>query len=255
MKLEGKVAIVVGGGSGAGRASSKLLAQEGAKVMVADINIEAANKVAQEIKAAGGIAATVKVDMTKEKEAFEMAKATLDRFGQIDILANVAGGAQGPFIREKMGPFAEQTKEEWDRIIDINLNGARNCTRAVISHMMERKSGKIVSFSSIAAVTGIANGVDYSAAKAGIIAFTKSLAIAMAPYGINVNCVTPSLTLTERMLAAMKRRQQENPQAPAMNTSTGALPEELAAAVLFLVSDDAKHVSGQNIIFGMPAAR
>ena len=255
MKLEGKVAIVVGGGSGAGRASSKLLAQEGAKVMIADINIEAANKVAQEIKAAGGEAATVKVDMTKEEEAIAMTKATLARFGQIDILANIAGGSQGPFIRDRMGPFAEQSKEEWDRIIDINLNGARNCTRAVIGHMMERKSGKIVSFSSIAGVTGVRNGADYSAAKAGIIAFTKSLAIEMSPYGINVNCITPSLTLSERMVAAMTRRQQENPQAPAMNASTGALPEELAVALLFLVSDDAKHVSGQNIIFGMPAAR
>jgi len=254
MKLKDKVAIVVGGGSGIGRASAKLLAKEGAKVMIADLVIENANKVADDIRAAGGEVSTFQMDMTKEEEAQEMARVTLEKYGQIDILANVAGGSMGPNIRDSLGPFVESTKEMWDRIIDINLNGARNCTRAVINHMVERRYGKIVSFSSIAAVNGMSGGVDYAAAKAGIIAFTKSLAMEMAPHGVYVNCVTPSGTASERIKAFMKARQEREGQAEGPIISMFAEPEELATAVLFLVSGDADHVSGQNIIFGVPTA-
>ena len=177
MKLNGQVAIVVGGANGIGKATSKLLAQEGAKVMIVDLDIENANKVADEIKTTGYEAATIKVDMRKEEEANDMARATLDRFGQIDILANVAGGSTGRFIRDRSRltvPFAESNKEEWDQMIDSNLNGARNCTRAVVNHMIERRSGKIVFFSSIAALQS-GNPLEYAVAKAGIITFTGYL--------------------------------------------------------------------------------
>src|SRR5438128_8299 len=140
VKLQGKVALIVGGASGGadgiGGATSRLLASEGAKVMIADLNLEAANAVADEIRAAGGEVATVQVDMTKPAEAHAMARATIERFGQIDILANVAGGSVGRFIRDNLLPFAESTDEDWYRQIDINLNGARNCTRAVVNHMI-----------------------------------------------------------------------------------------------------------------------
>jgi 3-oxoacyl-[acyl-carrier protein] reductase len=255
MKLKDKVALVVGGGSGAGRATAKLLAEEGAKVMVADVDKESANKVAGEIKETGGDASTVQVDMTKEPEVENMVKTTLARYGQIDILCNIAGGSMGRFIRDKLTPFAEQGKAEWDRILDVNLNGARNCTKAVISHMIQRRSGKIVSFSSIAAVNGMKDGADYAAAKAGIIGLTKSLAIEMAPYGIQVNCITPSATLTERIQKYMVAARERDPNARKMDLSNFAKPEDLAAAVLFLVSENADHVSGQNIIFGVPQTR
>ena len=248
MKLENKVAIIVGGSSGIGKATSKLLAQEGAKVMIADLNIEKANKVADEIKASGYEAATVKVDMTKEEEAYEMAKVTLDKFGHIDILVNVAGGSRGEFIREKVVPFAEQTKEDWDRHIDINLNGARNCTRAVINHMIQRRSGKIVSFSSLAALQG--GPADYAAAKSGIIGFTKALGVEMAQHGIQVNCVCPGGTLSERFQSAIEKRQREGPpiDRPAVDLSKYNKPEELASVVLFLVTDDISHLFGENIV-------
>jgi NAD(P)-dependent dehydrogenase (short-subunit alcohol dehydrogenase family) len=255
LKLKDKVAIVVGGGAGIGRASSKLFADEGAKVMVADIDIDSANKVAAEIKAAGHEVATFRIDFTKEKEAQAMVKATLDRFGKIDILANVAGGSVGKGIREKLGPFAQSTKEEWDRIFDINVNGPRNCTKAVLPHMMERRSGKIVCFASIAAVNGMANGTDYAAAKGAIIAFTRSLAIEMAPYGIFVNCVTPSGVVTERIRNFMASTVDRDGPDDKRAMSNLATPEELAAATLFMVSDDSNHVSGQNIIFGVPFSR
>lgn len=255
MKLEGKVALVVGGGGGAGRATAELLAEEGAKVMVADVDLDSANKVAEKIRGSGGQADTFKVDMTREPEAEAMVRSTLAKYGQIDILCNIAGGSMGHFIRDKLTPFSQQDKTEWDRIIDINLNGARNCTRAVINHMMQRRKGKIVSFSSIAAVNGMKDGADYAAAKAGIIALTKSLAIEMAPYGIQVNCITPSATLTERIQKYIVETRQRDPNARQMDLSNFAKPEDLAAAALFLVSGSADHVSGQNIIFGVPPIR
>lgn len=246
MKLRDKVAIVVGGGSGIGRATSKLLAEEGARVMIADVDIEKANSVRDEIKAKGGQADTVRVDMTKETEANEMARVTLEKFGRIDILANVAGGSVGPHIREKFGPFAESSKAEWDRIIDVNLNGARNCTRAVVNHMMQRRQGKIVSFSSVGGITGARNTVDYCAAKAGIIGFTKALAQEMGDYGIQVNCIAPSGVATERIHAFAERAAREGQ--PGMDLSKLARPEELAHTVLFLVSDDVTRINGECIV-------
>ena len=255
MKLQGRVALIVGGASGAGKATAKLFAEEGAKVMVADVDGDGARAVADEIRKAGGTADSVKADMTKEPEAQEMVRVTLASYGQIDILCNVAGGSIGRMIREKFTPFAEQARAEWDRLIDVNLNGPRNSTRAAINHMMQRKKGKIVFFSSIAAVNGMKNAADYSAAKAGLIALTKSLAMEMAPFGIQVNCVTPSATLTERIEKFMVDPLRTDPNARQMDVSNFAKPEDLAAATLFLVSDNGDHVSGQNIIFGVPPAR
>jgi 3-oxoacyl-[acyl-carrier protein] reductase len=246
MKLESKVAVVVGGGSGIGRATSKLLAEEGAIVIVGDIEIEKANRVVDEIKAKGGRGAAFQLDMTSETEANGLVRFAIDSFGHIDILANVAGGSVGPHIREKFSPFAESTKAEWDRIIDVNLNGARNCTRAVVNHMMQRGRGKIVSFSSVAGITGMRNTVDYSAAKAAVIGFTKALAQELGPYGIQVNCIAPTGVATERMHmfseSAIKNGQ------PGLDLSKLAKPEELAQTVLFLVSDDVTRINGECIV-------
>jgi NAD(P)-dependent dehydrogenase (short-subunit alcohol dehydrogenase family) len=250
MKLENKVAIVVGGGSGIGRASAVLLAHEGAKVMIADLSIERANEVANNIKARGYEAATIKIDMRKEEDAQEMVKVTLSKYGKVDILVNVAGGSVGEFIleREKVGKFADSTSDKWDRIIDANLNGARHCTRAIINHMIERRTGKIINFSSITFEKGDA-GVDYTAAKGGIVGFTRALAREVDPYKIQVNCITPTGTTSERMLAGLERRRKAG---QAVDLSRLCTPEEVAEAVLFLASASSDHMSGQNIIFGTP---
>ncbi|OGO39476.1 MAG: hypothetical protein A2147_07685 [Chloroflexi bacterium RBG_16_57_8] len=261
MKLKGKVAIVVGGGSGIGRASATLLAQEGARVMIADVVMANANKVADDIKAKGGEASAVRVDFRKEAEVNEMATVTLEKYGQIDILVNTAGGIVGTLLPTNLtgslptsgAPVAEQTKELWDWMMDMNLNGPRHCVRAVINHMMERRSGKIVLFSSVAAIDGLANNSDYSAAKAGIIGFTRALAREVAPFGIQANCITPSATWSEGRQAAMERHRPEG-QEIKIDMSKLAMPEELAEAVLFLVSSGSDHMSGQNIIFGVPMA-
>jgi NAD(P)-dependent dehydrogenase (short-subunit alcohol dehydrogenase family) len=250
MKLANKVAIIVGGGSGIGRASATLMAQEGARVMIADLSIDRANEVAEKIKARGYEAETIKIDMRKEEDAQEMVKVTLAKYGKIDILVNVAGGSAGEFIleREQIGKFADSTRDQWDRILDANLNGARHCTRALINHMIERRTGKIINFSSITFEKGNA-GVDYTAAKGGIVGFTRALAYEVDPYKIQVNCITPMGTLSERLMAALERRRKAGEK---VDLSRICTPEEVAEAVLFLASAGSDHMSGQNIIFGTP---
>jgi len=260
MKLKDKVALIVGGASGIGRASSVLLAQEAAKVMIADVVPENADIVASEIQAKGGTASIVQVDFRYEDQVNAMVKKTLDTFGHIDIFVNAAGGIVGTLLPTKLtgnfpmkgAPVAEQTKELWDWMMDMNLNGPRHCVRAVINHMIERKTGKIVLVSSIAAIEGLAGNSDYTAAKAGIIGFAKALAREVAPFNIQVNCVTPSATWSEGRQAAMARVRQEQGREIPVDMSTMAMPEELAEAVLFLVSHGSDHMSGQNIIFGVP---
>jgi NAD(P)-dependent dehydrogenase (short-subunit alcohol dehydrogenase family) len=246
MRVKDKVAIVVGAGLGIGKATALLLAAEGARVAVADLVEENARKIVSEIQSAGGEAFALKVDMTKEEETIRMTRATLDTFGKIDILCNVAGGSSGPHIREKPRPFASSIKTEWDRIIDINLTGARNCTRAVVNHMIERRYGRIVNFSSMVGITGAEGIADYCAAKAGIIGFTKALAVELTKYGITTNCVSPGLVATERMCAFPKALQEK--MILGIHVGRMAWPKEVADTVLFLASDESGYITGQNII-------
>lgn len=246
MRVKDKVAIVTGGGGAIGRETSKLLATEGAKVMVADLNIEAANKVVDEIKALGHKALAIDLDTTKVDKAEQLAKATLDNFGQIDILVNVVGGSAGPFIKTKLGFFAQSNKERWEEIVNLNLLGTFNCTRAVINHMIERRSGKIVSIASTSGVIGMQKAAEYSAAKAGIIGFTKALAKEVGPYGINVNCVSPGVVGTPRVLEMAKELIPE--WTKGIRLGRLAKPEEIASVVFFLVSEESSYITGQNII-------
>lgn len=246
MRVKDKVAIVTGGGGAIGRETSKLLATEGAKVMVADLNTEEANKVVDEIKALGHKALAIDLDTTKVDKAEQLAKATLDNFGQIDILVNVVGGSAGPFIKTKLGFFAQSNKERWEEIVNLNLLGTFNCTRAVINHMIERRSGKIVSIASTSGVIGMQKAAEYSAAKAGIIGFTKALAKEVGPYGINVNCLSPGVVGTPRVLEMAKELIPE--WTKGIKLGRLAKPEEIASVVFFLVSDESSYITGQNII-------
>lgn len=242
MQIKGWVAIVTGGASGIGRETALRLAREGAKVAIVDINLDGANKVADEIRAAGGESLALKTDITNLDEAHKMAKAVLDKFGQVDILANIAGGA----FPSKMGSFAQSNREIWDLNINLNLFGTFNCTRAVVNHMIERKKGKIVNIASVAGMVGQATTADYAAAKGGIIAFTKSMAKELAPYGINVNCVSPAMTGTERVLSMPKDFLQK--QIDYIHLHRYGKPEEIANVVIFLASDEASFVTGANYV-------
>jgi 3-oxoacyl-[acyl-carrier protein] reductase len=202
MKLADKVAIVTGGAGGIGRAIALRFAKEGAKVAVNDIHLERAEQVAEEIKQLGAEAIAVKADVRNAAEIEEMVELTLERFGKIDILVNNAGGATR--VINKSGVFHTSETETLDWVIDVNLKGVLYCSRAVINHMMERGTGRIINMSSIAGVVGTQKGSGYAAAKGGVIAFTKSLAMEAGTSGVRVNAVSPGAILNLPGLANAK---------------------------------------------------
>jgi len=245
MKLKDKVAIVTGGAGAIGRSITLRLAEEGACIAVADIDHIGANKVVDEIKAMNRRAISIKLDVTKSEDANQMAKLTLDEFGKIDILVNVAGGAS----HEKGAPFYESREEIWDWIVDINLKGTRNCTRAVVEHMIQKRNGKIISIASIVGMIGgnpLGRQVDYSAAKAGIIGFTKALAKELGPYNINVNCVSPGPIETPAFLKNTEEMRERAKKS--VHLGRFGKPEDVANMVAFLASDEASYVTGANFV-------
>jgi len=240
MKLECKVSIVTGAGQGIGQAIALSLAKEGADVVVNDMNIETAKSIAAEIQAMGRRTLAIKADVGKSEEVNEMVTMIISEMGGVDILVNNAGGG----ARERGSEFKDSTEEVWDFVINRNLKGVLNCTRAVINHMIERQSGKIVNIASTIAFSPEPGQADYGGAKAGIIGFSKSLAKEVGRYGINVNCVSPGVIETialkqvpqemlERYLSKqiLKRRGQ---------------PQDIANMVVFLASEEASFITGQN---------
>jgi 3-oxoacyl-[acyl-carrier protein] reductase len=242
MKLADRVAMVTGAARGIGREIALTLVREGAKVAICDIDIEPLNDVANEITAAGGEALASKVDTTKSTEINQMVESTLQRFGAIDILVNNAGGS----ARDKASVFHEAEEEVWSSTIARNLNGTLVCTRAVINHMIERKSGKIVNLASVNGISGQGGFADYSAAKAGIIGFTKALAKEVNSYGINVNAVAPGVIETRVVEQIPKETMTEILEK--LNLNRLGQPEDIANAVLYLASDDASYVTGHVLV-------
>jgi NAD(P)-dependent dehydrogenase (short-subunit alcohol dehydrogenase family) len=246
MRLKDQVAIVTGGANGIGRETCKLFVSEGATVMIADLVSEAADDLATELRAQGHEVAAMATDVTDMDQAQNLAEATISSFGRIDILANIAGGSAGPVIKTKLSLFAESSKERWDEIVALNLYGTLNCTRAVVNHMIERRSGRVINFASVAGIIGMQKAAEYSAAKGGIIAFTKTLAKELGQYGINVNSVSPGVIGTPRSLQLARDMIQ---------TWLGGIPlgrlgepEEVARVVLFLASDESSYITGENIV-------
>lgn len=240
--LNGKVALVTGAGSqkGFGKGIALTLAREGCDVIVADIDIVGARQTAAEIESLGRRALAVQVDITKSAEVSEMTQAALAALGRIDILVNNAGAVS------KLVNFVDKTEAECDADINLNLKGAMNCTRAVLSQMIANKSGKIINIASIGASKGMPHTSAYGAAKAGLIGFSRNLATELAPEGINVNCVAPGLGLTnfgggtpppDMLKAAIAR-------IPIRRTTT---PQDVANVVAFLASDVSSDIVGQVI--------
>jgi NAD(P)-dependent dehydrogenase (short-subunit alcohol dehydrogenase family) len=242
MRLADRVAIVTGAARGIGREIALTLVREGAKVTICDMDIEPLKDVANEIKAAGGQALASKADVTKSAEINQMVETTLQRFGGIDILVNNAGGS----ARDKASVFHEAKEEVWDSVIARNLKGTLICTRAVINHMIERKSGKIVNLASVNGISGQAGFVDYSAAKAGIIGFTKALAKEVNSYGINVNAVAPGVIETRAIEQIPKETMAEI--LKKLNLNRVGQPEDVANAVLYLASDEASYITGHILV-------
>ena len=242
-KLEDKVAIITGGGSGIGAATSRLFAKEGAKVAVTDVNEVAAEEVAKGIEADGGRAMAAKVDVTSRDEIDKAVGDVLARWGKIDILVNCAG--TGGDTRW----FIETAETTWDTIIAVNLKGTMLFTHAVLPTMVEHRYGKIVNIASIAGRIGQARVVAYSASKAGVIGFTKALAREVARHRINVNDICPGPTDTP-MFGQMGDLDPELQKKYVKGVAQRRMgrPEELAAAALFLVSDDCEFVTGHSLV-------
>lgn len=232
--LQNHTALITGAATGIGEAIAHRFAAAGANVAIADIDLQGATRVAEAIDPS---AYAVQLDVTQADSVQRVVSATLDHFSSLEILVNNAG------IGGKAAPVWEQAEDDWQRVIAINLTGPFLCSRAVIQHMRDRKYGRIVNIASIAGKEGNPNMTAYSASKAGLIGFTKSLAKEVAMDGICVNAVTPAVVRT-RILEQLTPEQVDymTQRIPMRRTGT---PEEIAAVAHFLASPDCSFVTGQ----------
>jgi len=240
LSFRGKAAIVTGGGSGIGRAIARGLGELGGKVLVADQDAGRADSVAAEICHAGGEAAAVGVDVTRDAEVQRMVDRAREAFGRIDVLVNNAGGASGPGFR--IGRVCKLTEEDWDRTLVVNLKSVFLCTRAVAPLMMAQRSGSIVNMASLTGRFPFPGLPAYSASKAAVINLTQSLAMELAPY-VRVNALAPGLIETAR--TSLNRRPEQLEQlltnVPLARMGT---PEEVADLALYLASEAAGFING-----------
>jgi NAD(P)-dependent dehydrogenase (short-subunit alcohol dehydrogenase family) len=242
-RLDGKVCLITGAGSGIGRASAVLFAREGARVAVADIDLDAARRTAGEV---GGEAHAEKVDVTDEVETKAVAASIVRRFGPIDVLFNNAGIAG-------VGDVLETEPDLFDRVMRVNVRGVYLMSRAVVPFMIEQRSGTIINMSSCIAEIGLARRVSYAASKGAVLAMTKSMQVDLAPHGIRVNALLPGTILTpfverylkesyadpEQGMASIRKRQL---------TNDLGQPEDVANAALFLASDESRFMMASGLI-------
>jgi 2-hydroxycyclohexanecarboxyl-CoA dehydrogenase len=243
MRFTGRVAIITGGTAGMGKAAALGFAKEGASVVINGRNEEKLSKAADEIRSAGGTVTAVKGDITRSDSVKAIVAAALEQYGRIDILFNYVGG--DPDLAP-LTPFIEQTEDFWDRMIDLNLKSTIIMSRAVLDSMIKQKYGKIINTAAIAGRVGGPRMAVYSAVKGGIIAFTKALALEVAPYRINVNCVSPGPIDTPGFNKIFTGKTREHA-ADIVPLGRVGLPEEVASAVLYLASDDAAYITGQTL--------
>ena len=235
MRLENKVAIITGAGSGIGRMTALLFAKEGANVVVADVNEKGGMEVVPEIKTNGSDAFFAKLDVTRREQSKQMVQDALEKFGRIDILINNAGIIQDALV-------TKMTEEQWDNVINVNLKGAFNCIQAVVEVMIKQGNGAIINTASIVGLFGNVGQTNYAATKAGLIGMTKTLAKELGKKGIRVNAVAPGFIMTpmtsnvpEKILELMREK------TPLRRLGEA---EDVAYAYLFLASDEAKFVNG-----------
>ncbi len=245
-RLDGKVCVITGAGSGIGRASALIFASEGARVVVADIDLDAARKTVDEIRRAGAEASADHVDVTDEADTRALADAVAKREGRIDVLFNNAGIAG-------VGDVVETDPELFDRVMRVNVRGVYLMSRAVVPHMIEKKAGSIINMSSCIAEIGLARRVSYAASKGAVLSMTKSMQVDLAPFGIRVNALLPGTILTpfverylkesyadpEEGMASIRKRQLSN--------DLGR-PEDVAHAALYLASDESRFVMASGLV-------
>jgi len=245
-RLDGKSAIVTGGGSGLGRAMAVALAGAGASVAVADVDEANAKKVRDEIIALGGASLAIKVDVTNPSEVANMVDETVREFGTLDILVNSAGIAHA-------APIEEMTLEIWNGVMSVNLTGVFLCCQAAAKQMMRQRKGKIINIASIAGTVipkpEIFNGgYNYSASKAGVILLTKRLAVELAEYSITANCISPGYMRTRLIQRAIDDRKSFEEMVNTTPLRRLGEPSDLAGVVVFLASEASNFITGQNLI-------
>lgn len=240
-----KVIIVTGGAGGIGSEICTCLAADGLRVVIADYAKDAAERTAAEIGKAKGEATAIQVDVGDKQSVAQMLERAVAKYGRIDYLLNGAG------VMTRM-PVVEMPEEEWDRVLRINLKGTFLCSQAVARHMMQNKEGRILSIASGRGIAGQPRSAHYAASKAGVIAFTKSLAVELAPYEITVNAICPGATDTPMSRAGYTTEEFNKREAipPLMDGLTRK--EEIVGLVRYLLSEPARYVTGQTFLLRTP---
>ncbi|GAA3772141.1 SDR family oxidoreductase [Streptomyces coacervatus] len=237
--FDGRSVIVTGAGSGIGRAAALAFAAQGARVVIADLNAEGADKVVKEIEQAGGTAIAVVGDLSQQAVVDRVAGTAVESFGGVDVLVNNAG------IMDRMSALADVDDAEWERVIRVNLTAPFLLTRAVLPHMLQAGRGAIVNTASEAGIRGSAAGAAYTASKHGIVGLTKSLAVMYRNQGIRANAIAPGGTATGMIPDIDRSAHGPAALGPYMgNVGRVSQPEEQAAAIVFLASDAASNVNG-----------
>ncbi len=237
MRLEQKVVIVTGGGRGIGAAICQAFANEGAHVVVADINESNAKEVAEKI---GGQTFGLALDVRSPEGAAGMAKSVIDKFGRIDVLMNNAGAR---VIKGLM----QHTQEDWQQMLDINLTGPFTCSQAVLPQMMEQKSGNIINVASIASFMGRPNRVAYVAAKSGVLGLTRAMAADLSGKNIRVNAIAPGMVASPFNQSFAEAEDTGPAWASENLIGRWGQPEDIAGAAIFLASDESSFINGSEI--------
>jgi len=245
MRLDNKIAIVTGGAHGIGKSLAMGFAKEGAKVVVSDIDLVAANSLAETLANEGKEALAIKIDVSSLEDTEEMARKTIEHFGRIDILVNNAA----VYMRVKASrvPVWELNPDEWNQVIAVNLTGVFLCSRSVLPHMIKQRVGKIINIGAAHALAGVANFSHYVASKGGVISLTKAVARECGDYNINVNCIVPGSVLSEESVdeAVLEFRKQE---VPFRAIKRMEYPDDLVGTAIFLASSDSDFITGQSIV-------
>lgn len=240
MKLENKVAIVTGAASGIGKAIATLYAKEGAKVVVSDINLDAAQVVVAEIESAGGPAIAVMTNVAKQEDVDNLIETTIKSFGTVDIVVNNAG------IMDNFIPVAEVTDEVWDKVIAVNTTGPMRLIRKAMPIFLEKKKGVIINIASIGGLQGSRAGAAYTASKFAVVGLTKNIGFQYAKEGIRCNAIAPGGVNTNigKTIDNPSKFGMERATSGAVNNPRMGEPVEIAQVALFLASDDSSFVNG-----------